>query len=216
MKYAVVLIGASGAGKSSIANLLLMDEGYELVHSATTRPKRLDKNIGEYIYLSRKEFSERLLMGDFLEYTEYGDNLYGTLKSELDRIFDIGKIPLLVLDINGAISLREGRLDFKPLIFYIYEELSVIEKRLLDRELQSPTGKGMDAYNRRIKQNKEDYLSLPQLSHIFDAFIKNDIIDKAKDEILSLISFLSSGGEPDRAENTRIADELSKMAKACK
>ncbi len=213
MKYAVVLIGPSGAGKSTIANLISADTRYEIVHSATTRPKRLDGNEGEYIYLSREEFLDRLSIGDLLEYTEYGENLYGTLNSELTRIFESGKIPLLVLDLNGAVSLREKKLDFTPFIFYIYEELSVIEERLLLREREAPTGKGLDAYYKRIEQNRLDYKRLPEISDIFDAFVKNDIAKNCCREIVGVINDLLSGVTIDRDENKKIANALSQMAK---
>ena len=209
-KYAVVLIGPSGAGKSTIANRLLADKSYELVRSATTRPKRLDGNIDEYIYLSRDEFLNRLSLGDLLEYTEYGENLYGTLNSELTRIFESGKTPLLVLDLCGAISLRKKTLDFTPLIFYIYEELSVIEERLLRREKESPTGKGLDAYYKRIKQNRLDYQALPDVAHIFDGFIRNDKEELAYNTLVDLLSRLTNGEKPDREENKRIAEMLSR------
>lgn len=210
MRYAVVLIGPSGAGKSSIANLILKDTRYELVRSATTRPKRLDGNEGEYIYLSRDEFLERLSSFDLLEYTEYGENLYGTLKSELERIFDEGKTPLLVLDLNGAVAIREKAVDFTPFIFYIYESLSVIEERLLRREQESPTGKGLDAFYKRIKQNKLDYERLPEISDIFDGFVKNDIQDRCKEEIVKTIARLIEGVPKNSDKNLEIAVMLSK------
>ena len=94
---ALVLAGPSGGGKTTVMNELVgSDYGFELVRSATTREKRGDGNDGEYIYLSKDEFSGQIKAGKMLEFTEYGGNLYGTPHSEIERIVKEDKIPLLI------------------------------------------------------------------------------------------------------------------------
>ena len=94
MSCAIVIAGASGVGKTTVANLILEKCDFSLVRSATTRPPREDGNYDEYLYLTREEFLSRVENGEMLEFTEYGDRLYGTPKSEIERIVSEGKIPL--------------------------------------------------------------------------------------------------------------------------
>ncbi len=173
MRCALVIAGASGAGKTTIANLLLQSDDFELVRSATTRPVRNDQNTSEYMYLTRDEFLRRKDNGEMLEFTEYGENLYGTPKSELERIYSVGKIPLLIVDLAGVKTFIEGDFDFCPRIFYIYENLNVIERRLYERELSVPTPEGLESFVRRKETNIKDYLELPQLCEGITSFVRN-------------------------------------------
>ena len=210
MRYALVLIGPSGVGKTSVANCLLAgNHGFSLVHSGTTRPKRGDGNDGEYIYYTREEFLQKIERGEVLEHTEFGGNLYGTPVDEVNQFFAEGKIPLLVLDMNGAESLYNGSFDFKPVILYIYEDIKTIEQRLVKRERENPSGKGMDVVLRRLEHNKRDYRHLREVKHIFDAYIKNTDLCEAADEALSVFKSVVLGNAPDREAADKIAISLA-------
>ncbi len=210
MRYALVLIGPSGVGKTSVANCLLEGNyGFSLVHSGTTRPKRGDGNDGEYIYYTREEFLAKIERGEVLEHTEFGGNLYGTPVDEVNEFFEAGKTPLLVLDMNGAESLYNGKFNFKPVIFYIYEDIKVIEDRLVKRETENPSGKGMEALYRRLELNKRDYRHLREVKHIFDAYIKNTTLSDAAENALNTFINIKEGNAPDRAECDRIALSLA-------
>ena len=210
MRYALVLIGPSGVGKTSVANCLLSgSHGFSLVHSGTTRPKRGDGNDGEYIYYTREEFLQKIERGEVLEHTEFGGNLYGTPVDEVNQFFAEGKIPLLVLDMNGAESLYNGDFDFRPVIFYIYEDIKVIEERLIKRETENPSGKGMDALYRRLEHNKRDYRHLREVKRIFDAYIKNTKLSEAADEACRLFFDIMEGKLPSREESNEIAISLA-------
>ena len=109
----LVIAGASGAGKTTVAARLLSEsEDFGLVRSITTRAPRGDGHDGEYIYTDRADFMKRAESGELVEYMEYGDNMYGTPVSELKRIFEEAKTPLLILDIEGVKSLRSRSFDF--------------------------------------------------------------------------------------------------------
>ena len=210
MRYALVLIGPSGVGKTSVANCLLAgNHGFSLVHSGTTRPRRGDGNDGEYIYYTREEFLAKIERGEVLEHTEFGGNLYGTPVDEVNRFFEEGKTPLLVLDMNGAESLYNGDFDFRPVIFYIYEDIKVIEDRLVKRETENPSGKGMDALYRRLEHNKRDYRHLREVKHVFDAYIKNTDLTEAANEALELFLDIREGILPSREECDKIALSLA-------
>ena len=108
--FLLVLSAPSGGGKSSIARNLLQgrdDLGYSV--SATTRPLREGEREGvDYYFLTREEFLRRREAGEFLESATYGGHLYGTLRSEIDRIFAAGRHAVLDIEIEGARQLRSS------------------------------------------------------------------------------------------------------------
>ena len=212
MRDALIIVGPSCVGKTTVANELLCRQGkFELVRSATTRAPRGDGNDGEYIYLTREEFFSRVESGEMLEYMEYGDNLYGTPISELERIFALGKIPLLILDINGVKSVRKIDADFRPIIFYVYSDVANLERRLYERYLsKDATGEKFLTFAKRKEANLRDYRSLGEIYPLFDAFIKNTEVRKTADDIMDTFSSIQSGeSKPDSEKNREIALRLS-------
>ncbi len=210
MKSVLVLAGASGVGKTSVASEILTNNGsYKLIRSATTRSPRGDGHDGEYIYFSESEFSQLISRGELLEYMNYGGNFYGTPKSEIEAAFAEDKIPLLILDLAGVKSLREKKLDFSVFIFYIYDDIKVIEKRLYERELaKSPSLTALETFMKRKTANIADYASLPEIADKFDAFVKNEVISDSAEKIVKLHSDFSSGTKKSEDEKFRIAKEL--------
>ena len=173
-KYAIVIAGPSGAGKTTVADALIARLGdLEMSRSATTRQRRGDGRDDEYVYLTVEEFKQSIAAGDVVEYTEYSGNFYGTRVCELERIFEMGKKPILVLDYYGVRSLKE-RLDYPVFAIYVYASLSETEKRLAERDIRS----GDDEKKRltRIKragENVNDYLHLGKFSGLFDFYTEN-------------------------------------------
>jgi guanylate kinase len=106
--FLLVLSAPSGGGKSSIARNLLQgrdDLGYSV--SATTRPIREGERDGaDYYFLTREEFVRRQEAGQFLEWATYGGHLYGTLRSEIERILARGRHAVLDIEIEGARQIR--------------------------------------------------------------------------------------------------------------
>jgi guanylate kinase len=106
--FLLVLSSPSGGGKTSIAKSLLQardDLGYSV--SGTTRPRREGEREGaDYYFLSREEFMRRVEAGEFLEWATYAGHLYGTLRSEIDRIFARGRTAVLDVEIEGARQIR--------------------------------------------------------------------------------------------------------------
>jgi guanylate kinase len=106
--FLLVLSAPSGGGKSSIARNLLQgrdDLGYSV--SATTRPIREgERDGGDYHFISRDEFIRRRDAGEFLEWATYSGHLYGTLRSEIERIFARGRHAVLDIEIEGARQIR--------------------------------------------------------------------------------------------------------------
>ena len=195
-KYAIIIAGPSGAGKTTIADGLIESLGnLEMSRSATTRDKRGDGRDDEYIYLNKNEFLEAISNGDMLEFTEYGENYYGTRKSEFERIWGMNKNPILVLDYNGVASLK-SRLDIPVFAVYVYTTLKEAELRLRKRDmLSAPSEKQAQVLEKRLRANIADYLKLHELSELFDLYVENSDVESCVSSIEILISDFLIGKE---------------------
>jgi guanylate kinase len=137
--FFLVLSAPSGGGKTTIAKMLLQgrdDLGYSV--SATTRARRPDERDGvDYHFLSREEFIRRRENGEFLEWATYGGELYGTLKSEIERIFAQGRHAVLDVEIEGARQIRKN-FPNSLLLFVLPPSAEALVKRLMGRKTEDP------------------------------------------------------------------------------
>jgi guanylate kinase len=137
--FLLVLSAPSGGGKTTIAKMLLQgrdDLGYSV--SATTRPKRPDERQGvDYHFLTRDEFIRRQEEGEFLEWATYGGELYGTLKSEIERIFGQGRHAVLDVEIEGARQIRRN-FPNSLLLFVLPPSAEALVRRLIGRKTEDP------------------------------------------------------------------------------
>lgn len=137
--FLLVLSAPSGGGKSSIARNLLQardDLGYSV--SATTRPMREGERDGvDYHFLGREEFVRRREAGEFLESATYGGHLYGTLRSEIDRLFAAGRHAVLDIEIEGARQIRASVPNALHL-FVLPPSADVLIGRLRGRNTEPP------------------------------------------------------------------------------
>ncbi len=186
MRKILILAGPSAVGKTTVAGeLIKRNPKFQLIRSATTRARRGDGFDGEYVYLTEEEFKAAISNSEMLEYTEFGGNFYGTPASEIERIFASGKIPLLILDINGVRSLKGKSRDFYPFSVYITADLEELDRRLYERVLASPDKVGAVAiYEKRRAQNRTDLENLKNIQNLFDFTVKNEEIEKTSDLIL--------------------------------
>jgi len=215
-KYAIIIAGPSGAGKTTIADgLIALMGNLEMSRSATTREKRGDGRDDEYIYLQKCEFLQAISNGDMLEHTEYGGNYYGTRKSEFERIWGMNKNPILVLDYNGVASLK-AKLDIPVFAVYVYTSLNEAENRLRKRDaLSTPSEKQAQTLKRRLSENVSDYSKLYSMSELFDLYVENyDISSCVNDVHNSLKSFLIGKEIMAKPEKKRITDAFKLEAEA--
>jgi guanylate kinase len=178
----VIISAPSGAGKTTIVKHLL-DGGLNLSFSvsATTRAKRENETDGEdYFFLSVQEFKNRIKNNEFVEWEEvYKDLLYGTLKSELERIWAIGKNVIFDVDVKGGISLKNKFGTDAIAIFIMPPSVAELENRLIKRATDTP-----QKIRIRVDKAKDELKFADQ----FDTVIVNHQLDKAKEETLKIVS----------------------------
>lgn len=204
----LIVAGPSAVGKTTVAySLIERDPKFEFVRSVTTRASRGDAYDNEYIYITVPEFRELIANGGVLEHTEYAGNFYGTPRSEVKRILSEGKIPLLVLDINGVGSLVKNAGDLSVCGVYVYDDLENVKARLAARFLGEDADEAsLRRYESRVRQNEEDFRSISSVKERFFAFIPNDsTVDAAGDKVLSVFRGFVDG-EP---RNTAAIDAVA-------
>jgi len=180
-KPLIIISAPSGAGKGTlIQGLLKRDSRLVVAVSATTREPRIGEIHGEhYYFMSIEQFQNHITAGDFLEWEEvYPGVMYGTLCSELERLWAEEKIVLLELDVNGALALKEKYDKKVHSIFLLPPSLNELKKRLIHRGAE--TDKEMN-----IRMERAEY----EMSHQgeFDARVVNQDLDKAIYEVAEII-----------------------------
>ena len=171
----IVITAPSGAGKTSITRHLLNKFSEKLAFSisaATREARDTERNGVDYYFMSEAEFTNKIQHSEFVEWEMvYEGKYYGTLKSELQRIWSEKKIPVLDIDVKGAIHVQQQYPETTLIIFI--EPPSVDE---LKRRLQSRGTESEESLNARV--NKASYeLSFKQA---FDHIIVNDDLEKAR------------------------------------
>jgi len=177
----VVVTGTSGAGKGTLEKILLqrMPEVFELAVSATTRERRPSEQEGrEYYFVSEAVFEHRVREDEFLEYVDlpWGARS-GTLRSEIDRIQAKGKVPLLDLETDGAIRVKET-IPGAVTIFVDAPTFDELERRLRERATES-SGEIQERLDLARKQR--------ELRDRFDYLIINDDVERAADELQGIV-----------------------------
>jgi guanylate kinase len=183
----IILCAPSGAGKTSITKYLLQqDLALEFSISACNREKRGDEINGvDYHFLSTESFKSKIENDEFAEWEEvYKDNYYGTLKTEINRIWDSGKNVIFDVDVEGGLSLTKHFGEKALAIFIKPPSVEALEKRLRSRGTENEE----KIQKRLAKAEKElDY------SKWFDYIIVNDNLEEAQLEAFSLVkSFLKN------------------------
>ena len=174
-----MITGPSGAGKGTlIKGLLERVPEVEVAISATTRLRRQGEEDGrEYWFLSDAEFVRRVHEGDFLEHVTYvSGKRYGTLRSEVDRIAADGKIPVLELETEGALNVKD---DVPGAVtIFITAPIPELERRLRERASESEGEIG-----ERIGLARKQLAQADQFDHV----VLNDEIDRATAELAEIV-----------------------------
>lgn len=179
----IVFSAPSGSGKTTIVHHLLDQEQLNLDFSisAASREKRGSEIHGkDYYFISPEEFREHIEKGDFVEWEEvYSDNYYGTLKSELNRIWSEGKHAIFDIDVVGGLRIKEKYPDNTLSVFVKAPSLTEMERRLRARKTDSE-----EKIRERIAKAKKEN----EFSKDFDVILVNDNLETAKKEAERLVS----------------------------
>ena len=178
----IVFSAPSGSGKTTIVRHLLMQKqlNLEFSISATSRDKRgeeIDKK--DYYFLSAKEFKKKIKNDEFLEWEEvYRDNFYGTLKTEVERIWKLGKHVIFDIDVSGGLRIKRKFPDETLAIFVKPPSIDELKIRLKKRKTESDS-----KINMRIAKASAELATAP----LFDVIIENDNLEKALTEAKTLV-----------------------------
>ena len=181
MEKLIVISAPSGAGKTSIVHFLLKQiEVLSFSVSACSRARRKNETDGiDYHFLAVEEFQQKIKKGNFLEWEEvYKNQYYGTLKSELKRIWREGKTIIFDMDVVGGVNIKKQYSSECLSIFIMPPSLAVLEERLQKRGSESA-----DSLQKRVTKAKGEI----ERSGEFDKVILNDDFVKACREAMEVI-----------------------------
>jgi guanylate kinase len=179
----IVFSAPSGSGKTTIVRYLLAQPELNLAFSvsATSRPRRVKERNGEhYYFMSISEFKNHIKSNDFLEWEEvYRDNFYGTLKSEVERLWADGKNVIFDIDVSGGLRIKRKHPEITLAVFVKPPSVDELKIRLKKRSTEDD-----DKINMRIAKAHVELATAPQ----FDKVIKNYDLDTALREAHQLVA----------------------------
>ncbi len=182
MSNKVVIFSApSGSGKTTVVHHILeLHPEMEFSVSATSRPPRGQEQDGvDYYFLSPRAFKARIRADKFVEYEQvYEGRYYGTLKSEVERIWKKGHVIIFDVDVKGGVSLKKYFGDQALSVFIQAPDVDEIRRRLVARGTDTP-----EAIEERVAKATEEMTYAPQ----FDYILVNDDLETAFREIETVV-----------------------------
>ena len=178
----IVFSAPSGSGKTTIVkNLLTRDLGLEFSISAASRdPRPNEVHKKDYHFISLDDFKKKIDNNEFIEWEEvYSNNFYGTLKSEVQRIWDSGKHVIFDIDVIGGLNIKKQFPDNTLAIFVQPPSVEELKKRLEGRGTETP-----DKIAMRIAKAEEEI----KYAKEFDYILYNDVLEVAQDEAAKIVS----------------------------
>ena len=179
----IVFSAPSGSGKTTIVKHLLglKDLNLEFSISATSREKRGTEVDGkDYYFLSLEAFKKNIKTDAFLEWEEvYRDNFYGTLKTEVERIWAMGKNVIFDIDVSGGLRIKRKFPEETLAIFVKPPSIDELKIRLKNRKTETE-----DKINMRVAKASAELATAP----LFDVTVVNDDLEKAFAEAEKLVS----------------------------
>ena len=186
----VILSSPSGAGKTTLVNLLSKNNNFEISISHTTRKPRLNESSGkDYYFVSDQEFKRLIKNDEFLEYAKVFNNYYGTTRTPVIDRLNKGKNVLFDIDWQGADQIKNKNLDFKLITFFILPpSKQILYERLSNRDMKDKL-----IVEERMKQFERDVLHWINYNYV----VINDDLDLCYDKIQNLINAEVNNGSKD-------------------
>ncbi len=185
----IVFSAPSGSGKTTIVRHLLKQEDLNLefsISAATREARGEEVNGKDYYFMSLDQFKQHIKNEDFVEWEEvYRDNFYGTLKSEVERIWAKDKNVIFDIDVAGGLRIKSKFPKETLAVFVKPPSVDELKRRLKERSTESD-----EKINMRIAKAHVELATAPQ----FDAVIKNYDLEVALDEAYQLVKeFVTQG-----------------------
>lgn len=183
-KHKIIILAApSGAGKTSIKSRLLAAMPNQLsfsISAATRKIRGGEQNGVDYFFISEEEFKNKIDNNQFVEWEMvYPGSYYGTTVDELQRIWSENKTPILDIDVQGALHVKEIYEDKAMSIFIKPPSLAILQERLEKRGTDNA-----EQINTRLAKAAEEI----SFSENFDHIVLNDDLDKASEEVKQLVT----------------------------
>ena len=186
----VILSSPSGAGKTTLVNLLSKNNNFEISISHTTRKPRPNESDGkDYYFVSDQEFKRLIKNEEFLEYAKVFNNYYGTTRTPVINNLNKGKNVLFDIDWQGADQIKNKNLDFKLITFFILPpSKEILYERLSNRDMKDKL-----IAEERMKQFERDVLHWINYNYV----VINDDLNSCYDKIQNLIKAEINDGSKD-------------------
>jgi guanylate kinase len=186
----IVLSSPSGAGKTTLVKMLSKKDNYKISISHTTRQPRLnEENNKDYYFVNEDEFKRLINNQEFLEYAKVFNNFYGTTRTPVIDRLNKGKNVLFDIDWQGADQIKNKKLDYKLITFFILPpSKEVLFERLSNRDMKDKL-----IAEERMKQFGRDVLHWIN----YDYVVINDDLDNCYSKITNLINAEISNGSKD-------------------
>ena len=186
----IILSSPSGAGKTTLVNLLSKKDNFITSISHTTRnPRPGEEHNKDYFFVNDEEFKRLIKNEEFLEYAKVFNNLYGTTRTPVINNLSEGKNVLFDIDWQGADQIKNKKLDYKLITFFILPpSKEVLFKRLSNRDMEDKL-----IAEERMKQFERDVLHWIN----YDYVVINDDINKCFEKIINLIDAEIKNGSKD-------------------
>jgi guanylate kinase len=177
----VIFSAPSGAGKTTIVHYLLnQDIGLEFSISACSRvPRENEINGKDYHFFSVEEFKAKIQQSDYIEWEEvYQNNFYGTLKSEIERIWNAGKAVIFDVDVIGGLNLKKIFKEQALAVFVKAPSIEILEERLRSRSTETE-----EKIQVRMSKARQEMEKAPE----FDYILNNSELTQACEEAKSVV-----------------------------
>ncbi|MBO9153190.1 guanylate kinase [Chitinophaga sp. GCM10012297] len=177
----IIITAPSGAGKTTIVKRLLreMPELAFSISAATRTPRETEVHGRDYYFLSADEFQQHIDNNDFAEYEMvYAGKYYGTLKSELERIWEKGQYPMVDIDVKGALSIKEKYHGAALTIFIQPPSLDALRVRLSERGTETQA-----SLDERLGKARYEL----SFAREFDHIVVNDELERAYGEVKAIV-----------------------------